>query len=405
MPEAYESNTSDESAELILEVKKVEETISKKFGEVKDVTEKINNEIKEAGKVQIETKAELEKLNGDYSELFDRVQGLEQKGVAQAVNDALYNPGAEFIKSEQYKALQEGRQTSGRIELKAAIINTTGQNQPLVPADRVQGIVTEPNRMLRVRDVLAVTPTSSNLIEFAKENVFTNNAGPQIGGSPEAFENVTKPESGITFTLETEAVQTLAHWIPASKQVIADSPQLQSYISGRLTYGLKLYEETQLLTGTGANGQLNGLITQATAWTNESPNITNELDIIRSAIKQAQLSNYNPTNVVLNPQDWYDIDIRKAGSGDDRYVIGNPAAMLGPRLWGLPVIVSNSIAAGTFLLGSFDMGAEIKDRQQSAVEVSRENSDNFVKNMITILAEERLALVVYRPTAFITGSL
>lgn len=401
----YESNQAPGQAENIVDLKQVEAALLKKFESIEGTMETINGQMKESGTVSTEVKSQADKLAEDYNALYDRVQEIEQKGVKFHEETQGFDLGAEFTKSEQYQMLVEGKQGQARMEVKTAIINATGQNQPLVPADRTAGIISEPNRLLRIRDVLAATGTNSNLIEFAKENVFTNNAGPQVVGSPEAFENVTKPESAITFTLATEAVQTIAHWIPASKQVISDSAQLQGYISGRLIYGLKLKEETQLLAGTGSNGELNGLITQATAYTVQSPQLTNELDIIREAIKQAQLSEYFPTNIVLNPQDWYDIDVRKVGSADDRYVVGNPREMSAPRLWGLPVILSNSITAGTFLLGAFDMGAEIKDRQQSTVEVSRENSDNFVKNMITILAEERIALVVYRPAAFITGSL
>ena len=208
----------------------------------------------------------------------------------------------------------------------------------------------------------------------------------------------------MTFTLHTAPVVTLAHWIPASKQVLSDSNDLASHINGRLMYGLKLKEETQLLSGTGSNHQINGLITQATAWSNESPNITNQLDILRSAIKQAHIAEYRPNFIVLNPQEWFDIEIKKVGTSDDRYVIGNPGSLMGPTLWGLPVVVTNSISAGSFLIGS-SQGAEIKDRQEAIVEVSRENSDNFVKNMVTVLAEERLTMVVYRTEAFITGSL
>lgn len=407
MTQAYQSNLTDDQRENMVELKAVEKALETKFGELDGTMEKMNGQLKDSGDVSVEVKAAMEKLTKDYDGLYDRIKEVEVKGVSlnEEANDM--DIGTEFIKSDQYQALVDGKQGQARMEMKTAIINATGQNQPLVPADRTSGIIHEPNRMLRIRDVLAATATNSNLIEFAKENVFTNNAGPTVSGSPEAFENVTKPESGITFTLQTEAVQTIAHWIPASKQVIADSAQLQGYISGRLTYGLKLKEETQLLSGTGANGELNGLITQATAYTVQSPQLTNELDIIREAIKQAQLSEYFPTNIVLNPQDWYDIDVKKAGSTatDIRYIVGNPREASVTRLWGLPVILSNSIASGTFLLGAFDMGAEIKDRMQATVEVSRENSDNFVKNMITILAEERIALVVYRPAAFITGSL
>ncbi|TNE75539.1 MAG: phage major capsid protein, partial [Gammaproteobacteria bacterium] len=120
---------------------------------------------------------------------------------------------------------------------------------------------------------------------------------------------------------------------------------------------------------------------------------------------QAHQSEYRPTAVLLNPADWFDIDTRKVGASDDRYVVGNPREMGQPRLWGLPVVITNSITSGTFLVGAFDIGAQIWDREDATIEVSRENSDNFVKNMVTILAEERIALTVYRPGAFIKGSL
>lgn len=401
---AYESNMTEEGAKNLVDIKAVEKVIVDKFEEIKSTVGKAEEQIKESGKVAIETKAEIEKLAKDYNELYDRVQDMEQKGIKTHDEQLARDLGDDFIKSDQFKDMQAGKQKSARMEIKTAIINATGQNQPLVPADRLSGINTEPNRILQIRDIIPASTTGSNLIEFVRENVFTNSAGPQVGGSPQAFENVTKPESGITFTLANEPVQTLAHWIPASKQVIEDSPQLQSFISGRLMYGLKLYEETQLLSGSGANGQLNGIITQATAWSNESPNITNKIDIIRSAIKQSALSEYQPDYIVMNPQDWYEIDVQKVGTSDDRYVVGNPREMGTPRLWGIPVVVTNSITAGTFLVGAFRMNAEIKDREMSSVEVSRENSDNFVKNMVTVLAEERIALIVYRTAAFITGS-
>lgn len=402
---AYESNMTPEQAENLKHLKDIEGLIVNKFEDLNKAYETVQGQVKENGTAQLEQKNAIEKLTEEYNSLYDRVQEVEQKGVKLA-EDAQggYDVGAEFVKSEQFKALAEGRQNTARMEIKTAIINATGQNQPLVAADRLGGINTTPNRELTIRDLIPTSSTNSNLIEFVRENTFTNNAGPQVGGSPEAFENVTKPESGITFTLVNEPVQTLAHWIPASKQVLSDSAGLQSFISNRLMYGLKLYEENQLLNGTGSNGQLNGLITQATAYTVQSPQLTNELDIIREMIKQAHVANYRPDGIILNPQDWYDIDVRKVGASDDRYVVGNPRAMSTPTLWGLPVVVTNAISSGTCLLGSFGMGAEIKDREQAMVEVSRENSDNFVKNMCTVLAEERLALCVYRTEAFITGS-
>src|SRR3546814_12904145 len=88
---------------------------------------------------------------------------------------------------------------------------------------------------------------------------------------------------------------------------------------------------------------------------------------------------------------------------DGGYLFANPQNDSQPRLWGLPVVETQAMTAGNFLTGAFRLGAQIFDRQDARVEVSTEDSDNFRKNLVTILAEERLALAVYRPEAFIRG--
>ena len=397
-----------DSVEVVKELKDLEGMIVSKFDEIEKTTKQANGELAELKEVKAETKGQMESLAKQYDELYDRLRAVEQKGAAVSESGKPYNLGSEFVKCDAFKAMTEG--TSGRARLmveKTAIINATGQNQPLVPSDRdTRGIYQTPNRDLRIRDLLPTRTTASNLVEFTRENAFTNNAGPQISGSPEAYENVTKPESAITFTLVNEPVVTLAHFIPASVQVLDDSPMLESHINGRLMYGLMLKEETQLLSGTGSNHQLNGLITQATSYAARSPDLVqNEIDKIRDAMRQLAASEYMPDFVVLNPADWYDIEITKVNAGtDDRYIVGNPRDMMGPTLWGMPVVVTNSITAGTFLVGSRN-AAEIADRQMAMVEASREDSTNFQKNMVTIRAEERLALCVFRTEAFVTGSL
>mgnify|MGYP003640938231 CR=1 FL=1 len=395
-----------DNVENIVELKQLEGVIVEKFDEISKTTERANEELKSFGKVQSETEGKLDAMKSEYDALYDRVQAVEQKGATIAEAKEVETLGMKFMGSDAFKDIKEGRTGRARMELKTAIINATGQNQALVASDRLGGIYSTPNRILTIRDVLPTSATDSNLVEYTRENAFTNNAGPQIAGSPEAYENVTKPESAITFTLVNSPVVTLAHFIPASKQVLDDSASLQSHIDNRLMYGLKLKEETQLLSGTGSNHQLNGLITQGTTYVNSSsPNYTNEIDIIRDAVRQAHVAEYRPDFLVLHPTDWFSIEIRKVGTSDDRYVVGDPGmGMMSPNLWGLPVVVTNSITAGTFLVGSA-MGAEIKDRQQAAVEMSLEDSTNFQKNMVTLRAEERLTLCVYRTEAFITGSL
>jgi HK97 family phage major capsid protein len=371
--------------------------------EMKGWMEKANAEIDGAKSLSSETKSALEKLSEKATQLTDRCLLIEQRMSAPPVGERSDESiGEQFIKSEAWQGVVARRGGSARIEIKTAIVNATGQNQPLVADMRVPGIITAPQRMMTIRDLMPVGRTSSNLVQYTKENVFTNSAGPQYT-SP-ARENVTKPESGITFTLANAAVVTLAHWIPVSRQVLDDAPQLQSYINGRLMYGLKLEEEDQILNGDGDGSNISGILDSGnyTAYNRTTTGDT-EIDVIRRAITQAQLSEYMVDAIVLNPEDWEDIELQKAS--DLHYIWANPAIAAGPQLWGRRVVTTNSIAAGKFLVGAFGMGAQIWDRQDAAVQISFENDTNFVKNMATLLCEERLALTVYRPAAFISGSL
>jgi HK97 family phage major capsid protein len=387
------------------EIKALAETQAKLLDtsrELKGWMEKANNEIESVKKLDSETKAALDKLSTKAAELTDKCLDLERRiSDAGSTEGKSETAGELLTKSEAFLAMSAGRSKFARVELKTAIVNATGQNQPLVADMRVPGIINNPNRVLTIRDLMPVGRTASNLVQFTKENVYTNNAAAQYS-SPNR-ENVTKPESGITFTLANAAVVTLAHFIPVSRQVLDDAPQLESYVNGRLLYGLKLEEEDQLLNGAGTSGSLSGLLASGnnTAY-NRSATGDTRIDTLRKAITQAALSEYAADAIVINPEDWEAIELTKATDG--QYIMANPMALAGPQLWGKRVVATNSIAEGTFLVGAFTMGAQVWDRMDAAVQISYEDGDNFKKNMATLLAEERLALTVYRPAAFIKGT-
>jgi len=394
-------------SDQITEIKALAETqanIITATKELKTWMEKANGEIESNKKAEAETKAAIEKIAVKAAEFTDKAMLLERKLADRELAETARaeSAGEVLVKSEAFKAMAAGQSKFARVELKTAIINATGQNQPLVPDMRVPGIIAQPERLFTIRDALPSGRTTSNLVQFTRENVFTNNADPQYV-SP-AVENVLKPESGITFTLANAPVVTLAHFIPVSRQVLDDAPQLQSYVNGRLMYGLKLVEEDQLLNGDGNSGNISGLLDTGnfTAYNRNVVGDT-EIDTLRRAITQAALSEYTADTIVLNPADWEAIELTKASDG--MYVWTNPAMMAGPQLWGKRVIPTNSITAGKFLVGAFSMGAQIWDRMDAAVQISYEDSDNFRKNMATLLCEERLALTVYRPAAFISGSI
>lgn len=372
--------------------------------ELKAFIEKANGEIKTAGSVSQETKEAIKSLTETLNGVGERIDKMEAKMNRQGQGrDEIKTYGQMFAESDAYKGMQGGRGNSkASLEIKAitnVIPGTT--SQPLVQDQRLVVPVKLPDRRLRIRDVIPTGQTTSNLITFAKELVFTNNAGPQVGGSPTATaENVLKNESDITFELAQAPVITVAHYILVSRQVLDDAPMLQSYIDQRLMYGLKLEEEDEILNGDGQFGNLDGLRHQQTAY-NRNQSGDTRIDTLRRAITQLQLSEYDAEVIVVNPQDWESIELTK--DSENRYIVASPTSLMGPMLWGLPVIPTNSMPNDNFLVFNASMAAQLWDRMAMTVELSREDSDNFRKNMVTLLAEERLALTVYRPSALIGG--
>lgn len=370
---------------------------------------KAQGQVAETGRVSTETANAVLALTKSYNEIGDRLGALEAKYNRQGEGaPVIRGPGAQFIDLDEYKGMASARTKRARLEVKTllgnmetrSIVNATGQNQPLVPDMRVPGIIMPGQRRLTIRDLLPVGRTQSNLVQYVSENVFTNNAGPQVSGSPTvAAEGGTKNESDITFTLANAAVATLAHFILASKQVLDDAAMLQSYIEGRLMYGLKLEEEDELLNGDGSAGTLNGIFNQAAAY-NRALTGT-KLDILRRAQTQIALQEYDTEFYVLNPQNWEEIELTK--DSQNRYILARPESLAPPTIWGKPVVPTNSITVNYWLAANGSMAAQIWDREAASIELSREDASNFRQNMVTLLCEERLALTVYRTAAMVKG--
>lgn len=310
--------------------------------------------------------------------------------------------GQQFVNSEAVKNLMAMQTPRGRVDMpvKAAITSLTtdadGSAGDLVQTTRVPGILTLPQRRMTVRDLITPGNMDGNALEYVKETGFTNNAGMVAEGTK-------KPESSIKFDLVATTAKVIAHYMKASRQILSDASQLASFIDGRLRYGLAFKEEQQLLNGDGTGQNLLGIIPQATAFAApfDPAGTETNIDNIRLAFLQSELAEYPATGVVMNPIDWARIELTKDTTG--RYIIGNPQGVLGATLWNRPVVTTQAITVDKFLAGAFRLGAQIFDRWQARVEVATENEDDFVKNLVTILAEERLALAVYRPEAFIYG--
>lgn len=375
--------------------------LTKATDEVKNLAEDLKGKYEKGQTVSEEAKTKADQALTKMNELTAEVTELAQKVSRRGGGAEVSQPktmGQIVAEHEGLAEYASRRGKAGKLTIDVGRIGadiSTENAGALVAEHRVPGVVGLPQRRMTVRNLLAPGRTVSNSILYVQETGFTNNADVVTEGT-------LKPQSEITFDDVTEAVVTIAHWIRANKQILADAPQLQSFIDGRLRYGLAFKEEQQLLNGSGSNGEVEGLITAATAYA--APFAFSDatmIDQIRLALLQAALAEFPSDGVVMHPTDWARIETTKDGQG--RYIIGNPQGTAQPTLWSVPVVATQAITVDKFLAGAFGMGAQIFDREDASVQISDEDGDNFVKNKVTVLAEERLALAIYRPEAFIYG--
>lgn len=341
----------------------------------------------------------LLKMNGLQEQLAEVEQKLARAG--DGTKEAEKTVGQRFVDDEKVKEFLGQAQPRGRVDLQvkatltSATTDTAGAVGAGVQPTRLPGILALPQRRLTVRDLLSPGQMDGSTLEYVQETGFTNNAGMVAEGA-------AKPGSDIKLALKTTSAKVIAHWMKASRQVLEDIAQLRSVIDQRLLFGLAFKEETQLLNGDGTGQNLLGIIPQATAYS--APIVLpgeTSIDRIRLAMLQAALAEYPATGHVMNPIDWTYIETLKDAGGN--YIIGVPQGDIPARLWGLPVVQTQSMTVDKFLTGAFRLGAQLFDRWQARVEIATENEDDFIKNLLTILAEERVALAVYRPEAFIYG--
>lgn len=378
------------------ELAQITKAIEESQGKMQALFDAQKKEIEATGQISKQLQDDLVKVNDELktagTRLFDLEQRLTKGGDDPATTKSFAEQTAEdLIKSWDGKSAKVGVKSFHK-----ALGSGAGSAGALVQPMQMPGILMPGLRRLTIRDLLAQGRTISNAVEYVRENVFTNSAAPVAEGA-------LKPESNLTFTKQTANVRTIAHWVQASKQIMSDAPQLESYLNNRLLYGLRLKEEGQLLAGDGTGDNLPGLKTVATDY-DASLNVAGDTmaDKIAHAIYQVSESEFEASGIVLHPRDWHSIALMKDAEG--RYIFGGPAAFAARVMWGLPVVPTMAQTRGEFTVGGFDMASQIWDNMDASVEVSQHDRDNFVKNMLTILCEERLALAHYRPAAIVDGA-
>jgi HK97 family phage major capsid protein len=305
---------------------------------------------------------------------------------------------------------------SAPIEIKALFTGTsrTSAGTFLVP-DRTDIVEMLGRAPLVLDQLISGRTTSSDVVEYVQETAHTNSAAfvpeatssaaPTAPGGAGALVAAPgggyKPEGAWAFVVKQANVKTLAEWVPATKRALADVGQLEGLINDELQKDLADVEEQQILNGDGTGENLLGIT--KTSGIQTLALSTDAFTTTRKAITLLRtVGRVNPTAIVLNPVDAEAIDLTK--DGQQRYYYGGPQALGAKTLWGLPIVESEYQLVKHATIGDFSK-AVAWDRQQATVTMTDSHADFFVRNLVAILAEERMAFAVIRPAAFIDATI
>jgi len=362
--------------------------------EIKTALDSIKSEVESFIKDTTDTVKESEKMTSEQhekmAELEERLLEVEQKATANIESEeSVKSVGEQLVKSEMFEQFKSGAARAISLEVK----NTVQTGNLIVPEHI--GLVANSRRALKVVDVISGGTTSSNSIEYIKET-FTNNAA-------EVAEAAAAAQSDMVFTPASAPVRKVNHIINVTTEMVEDAPALVSFINNSMAYGVENKVDFALLNGNGTGVNLSGLMNTGnhTVFTPVAGDTA--IDNIRKAITAVQNAEYAADAVILNPADVESLDLAKDTT--NAYLSTDPRTNFGSTIWGLPIVVTTAMPAGQFLVGSFAMAAQWFEKKSTVVEMFYENNNNAETGLVTIKAEKRLALAVYRPASLVGGAI
>jgi len=316
-----------------------------------------------------------------YADLITRIGGPKPEERTPEAPETTDLAGA-FIESRAYQDWARGGMKSSGVveipqidplEMRAPI--TTGASPGsafMPPKPKLYAAAPADQRPLTA--LVGKVSVQTNVIDWVTYPAAAPLAAVVAEGAP-------KPEATLAATVTPVSLETVAHWVQASRQALEDSSALRSFIEGNLSRGVADKIEAQIAAAIAA---ATGTIPDATA--------ADLLSAIRVGIGKVQSAGFQPNAIALNPADYAAIDVQIMGGT----LMG---ATMQSGYWGLPVVAVGALAAGTALVGNFTDGVTLLNRTGVSIYVTDSHADTFTSNIFTLLAEARAKSLVGQPAA------
>jgi len=375
----------------------VDEKIEKAFNQAKDNAK---------GEMESSLKSEIDNLTTQYVEKsealnkrMDEMEMAAKKTLSGATPQSFKSAIHTALKDGAIDAMLKGNANAARFEVKADMSLGADVTGVVAAETIVDQIKYDPSRSVHIRSLLPLGSTDGQTIRFPKESAYSDNAAATAETS--AF-----GQSDFDLAASTVNVEKIGTYMRITGEMLDDIKQLTSYLSARVPEKVLSVEDNEILNGDGSSPNLDGLFTDGTAFAAGDFALAiesaNEFDVLTVALNQLNLANYQADTILLNPTDLHKMILLKSTANE--YLRNQIFSGLQPTINGIPVTVNTAVTAGKFLVGNLRQSSQLWIRENLAVEFSREDSDNFQKNFVTVRAMERVALTNYLPNAIVQGT-
>lgn len=357
------------------------------------------------GEIDSVLKGEINNLTTKFNERMDEIEVNQKKNFDSLISqkeDKSFKGGLiKSINEGALDSLRSGMTRATSFQIKADMTMNADFTGEVVPADRVPGYKYDPTRAVHIRSLIPQGSTTSDVVRFVKESGYSDGSAPKAEGA-------TLGQTDFDMAADNNTVEKIGAYLRISEEMLADTPQLTSYISNRVPAKLLAKEDDQILNGNGTSPNLSGITVDAADFDEsasaafyQSINNANEFDVIVAALNQLSLSEYQADKIILHPTDFHKILLLK--DSNNRYLKDQVYSGLQPTFMGVPVVLNTALAAGSFLLGNFSQGTQLWIRDNVSVEFFREDGTNVRDGFVTVRCVERVALTNYLPNSFVYG--
>jgi HK97 family phage major capsid protein len=335
-----------------------------------------------------------------FNERMDAMEVANKKQMNAGKKMTFKSALQEAIEGGAIEGMLKGNSRSASLVVKADMTIGADFTGEVIPADRVAGYKYDPTRPVHVRQLIPQGSTASDVVRFVKESGYSN-------GAAATAEGVTLTQSDFDMTASDANVRKIATYFRISEEMLADTPQLTSYLSARAPEKLLEVEDTQILSGNGSAPNLSGITTDAAAFDlagefADAVDSANQFDVLIASLNQLAIANYSADTIMLHPTDFHKILLLKDSTAE--YIKKDVYQGLQPQFNGVRVVLNTAITSGTFLVGNFAQGTQLWVRDNVNVEFFREDGTNVRDGFVTVRVSERVALTNYLPNAFVYGT-